>query len=80
MDSLGDMLARRPAPTEPDEVRLVRAFVQKKYDVTPSISVSDFYITIAVPTSALASTLRFDEADIKATCKLTKKLRIRIGQ
>lgn len=80
MDSLGDMLAKRNTPVEPEESRLLRQFVQTKYNVTPHISVSDYYITMAVPNAALAATLRFDEAQIKTDCKLTKKLRIRIGQ
>lgn len=79
MDSLNDMLAKRSLPKEPEEVRLLRKFVQKKYNVMPHISVSDYYITMAVPNAALAATLRFDEAAIKNTCKITKKLRIRIG-
>lgn len=80
MDSLSDMLAKRPSPAEPEESRLLKQYVQNKYNVTPRISVSEFYITMAVPNAALAGTLRFDEADMKITCKLTKKLRIRIGQ
>ena len=73
------ILRQKNIPQEPEEVRLLRAFVQQKYDVTPQISVSDYYITMAVPSSALAATLRFDEAQMKVDCKLTKKLRIRIS-
>lgn len=80
MESLGDMLAKRSIPKEPVEVALLREFVQKKYNITPHLSVGDYYITMAVPNAALASTLRFDETEIKTACKLTKKLRIRIGQ
>lgn len=79
MDSLSDMLAKRPTPVEPEESRLLKLYVQKKYDVTPLINISEFYITMAVPSAALAATLRFDEAQMKIDCKLTKKLRIRIG-
>jgi len=80
MESLGDMLAKRPAPQEPEEVRLLREYVQKKYNVTPKITSAEHYITMAVPNSALASTLHFEESTMIKECKVAKKLRIRIGQ
>lgn len=77
---IASILRQSNIPREPEQVKLLRAFVQQKYNVTPQISVSEFYITMAVPSAALAGTLRFDEAQIKTDCKLTKKLRIRIGK
>jgi hypothetical protein len=80
MESLTDMLAKRPTPQEPEEVILLRAFVQKKYNHSVRITSGEFYITIAAPSAALASLLRYDEPEMKQSCKLTKKLRIRIGE
>lgn len=78
MDSIGDMLQRRGLPTEPEESRLLKAYVQKNYNVTPQVVLSAFHLTLVVPNAALAGTLRLELPRIMQECRITKKLHIRI--
>ena len=79
MDSIGDMLAKRPTPQEPPELVYIREFVQQKYNITPKLSLSDQYIIITVPHASVASLLRYDEPELALKSNTNKKLRIRIG-
>ena len=79
MDSIADMLKGRPAPQEPEESRLLKAYVNERYHIIPRVGLSEFHLTLVVPNAALASTLRYELPDIIRECKLTKKLHIRIA-
>ena len=79
MDSLADMLKDRAAPQEPEESRLLKQYVLSRYKVSPQVVLSDFHITLVVPSAALAGTLRMELAAMIRECRITKKLHIRIN-
>jgi hypothetical protein len=79
MESLGDMLAKRSTPQEPEESRLLKQYVQDKYHVVAQVIVSPHHISLVIPSAALASTLRLEMPTMLAACKVTKKLHIRIN-
>ena len=79
MESLADMLRNRGAPQEPEDSRLLKAYVQKRYSVTPQVVISEFHLTLVVPNAALAGTLRMELPHMIRDCKVTKKLHIRIA-
>lgn len=59
MSNLSDILAQKKFPQEPPEFPIIRAFVKKHFDITPRLQLRDTSIIIAVPTSAVAGSLRF---------------------
>lgn len=79
MDSLADMLKNRGLPQEPEDSRLLKAYVQQHYHVAVQVVLSDFHLTLVVPNAALAGSLRMELPDIIAQCRITKKLHIRIA-
>ncbi len=79
MDSIADMLQRRAVPEEPEESRLLKAYVNERYHVVPKVVLSEVHLTLVVPNAALAGTLRLELPDIIRECGLTKKLHIRIA-
>jgi hypothetical protein len=79
MDSLGDMLKGRSTPQEPEESRLLKQYVQKRYSVTPQVILGPHHLTLVVPNAALAGTLRLELPTMLAECHITKKLLIRIN-
>lgn len=79
MDSIGDMLKNRQTPSEPEDSRLLKAYVLKHYDTPVQVVLSDFHLTLVVPNAALAGTLRMELPRMITECKITKKLHIRIS-
>lgn len=79
MDSIADMLKNRNVPQEPEDSRLLKAYVKEHYNVVPKIVLSEFHLTLVVPNAALAGTLRLELPRIIRDCKITKKLHIRIS-
>ena len=79
MESLEDMLAKRSAPQEPEESRLLREYVQTKYNVSTQVMSGPHTITLVVPNASLASTLRLEMPTMMQACRITKKLHIRIS-
>ena len=79
MDSLGDVLNHKKLPNEPEEVRLLKAYVLKRYQVVPSVLSAEHHITLVVPHAALASMLQLEITALATACNITKKLYIRIG-
>ena len=79
MESLADMLKNRNIPVEPEESRLLKAYVKEHYHVVPKVVLSEFHLTLVVPNAALAGTLRLELPRMITACKITKKLHIRIS-
>ena len=79
MESIGDMLKHRQMPSEPDDSRLLKAYVLKYYDTPVQVVLSDFHLTLVVPNAALAGTLRMELPRMMIECRITKKLHIRIS-
>ena len=59
MSDLGDILAAKSLPREPEEFQIIRQFVQERCDINPKLQLRDKTIIITVPGSAVAGTLRF---------------------
>ncbi len=59
MSDLGDILAQKHLPQEPAEFKIIRTFIQERFDVTPGLQLRDNSIIISVPGSAAAGSLRF---------------------
>ena len=79
MDSIADLLKHRPVPSEPQESRLLKSYVEQRYQITPKIELNEHHITLIVPNAALAGSLRLELPTLLKTCKITKKLHIRIS-
>lgn len=65
MSDLGDILATRQFPPEPEEFTLIRQFVEERCQVTPKLQLRDQTIVITVPGSAAAGTLRFQLPELQ---------------
>jgi hypothetical protein len=77
-DSLGDLLNKSKF-REPEEIGIIKSFVQEKYKTTPSVTIGQTQIIIGVPNAALAGTLRPHLHELKALCQTKKRLLIRIN-
>jgi len=74
MSNLGDILAQKQLPQEPPEFKIIRAFVQKHFEVTPRLSLRDNSIIISVPGSAVAGSLRFQLQELKSLLETDHQL------
>lgn len=77
-DSLGDLLKQKRFD-EPDEIQIIKDFVQANYQTIPKVLVNDRSITIEVSSAALAGTLRMQLHKLQALCQTQKRLLIRIS-
>jgi hypothetical protein len=77
MDSLSDLLDRRPADEAP-EIAIIKSFVERHYGSIPRVIVQQQQIIIGVRGSALAGALRPRLRELEALCSTTKRLVIRI--
>lgn len=76
--SVGDILGSRKYD-EPDELLIIRKFVQDKFDATPKLKFTTNTIIINVSNAALAGALRPHLHTLQAKSKTDKRLIIRIG-
>jgi hypothetical protein len=76
-DSIADVLGSRRYE-EPDELSVVRKFVQDNFDETPKLKITQNSIVITVSSAALAGALRPHLHKLKAKVKTDKNLLIRI--
>lgn len=80
-DSLGDLLPKQRFE-EPPEVRIIKDFVQTRYQQTVGVTMGQTQITIHVASAALAGTLRTQLHELSALCfgnQPPKRLILRIG-
>ena len=78
MDAIKDLMPSRKFE-EPEEVQVIKNFVQEKYGFTPKVTMQQAQIIIAVRGSALAGTLRMHLHEIKELCQTDKRLVVRIA-
>jgi hypothetical protein len=78
MDSLQDILGKRDF-TPPDEIALVKEFIQRRYKSRSRVRVEHDVLIVRVPSSALAATLHLEQRRMIEACRITKKLVIRSG-
>lgn len=76
-DSIGDLLIKRDFE-EPPEVRLIKDFIRKRFDVDVSVSIQQHQIIIGVAGSALAGALRMHLHELQRLVASEKRLVIRI--
>lgn len=78
MDSMQDLLKAK-SHEEPPQIIAMKSYVMENHNQVIKCSVSQFGYTIIAPNAVLASTLQMETPIIIASCKLDKKLFIRIG-
>jgi hypothetical protein len=76
-DSIGDLLGKREFE-EPPEVRLIKDFVRKRFDVDVTVALQQHQIIIGVKSSALAGALRMHLHELQELIASKKRLVIRI--
>lgn len=77
-DSIADLLSKRDFD-EPPEVRIIKDYVRKQFNVEVSVTIQQQYILIGVSSSALAGALRMHLHDLKKLTVSNKRLVIRIA-
>ena len=66
MESLKKILHdRQTRSIDPQEIERIKVYVQRKHGFSPKISLTPKIITLYAPTSAQASLLRLDWANLK---------------
>ena len=78
MDDISEILKGKNL-AEPPEVAAIKKYVLDKYDETVKTTVHNDSISLTVPSSSLANSLRLDSQTIIKECNLTKKLIFKIG-
>lgn len=78
MDSLLSILQNKDFD-EPPEMSSIKKYVHDEFGVEVTVQVRDKDIVVAVPSAALANTLRLRGPEMKRRCQLTKRLTFRIG-
>jgi len=79
MDSVADILADKKF-TPPDEMALVKDFVERRYKSRCRIKIEHNTLILSVYGSTLATTIRLEQQRLIESCGLTKKLVIRAGR
>lgn len=74
MSDLGDILAAKDLPQEPPEFKVIRSFVQERFDVIPRLQLRDNSIIISVPGSAVAGSLRFQLTELQNLLETKRQL------
>ena len=75
MDNLNDLLQNKNF-NEPEEIGLIKQFINERYHADAEVKVLQTQITVAVPGAALASSLRSDIVTIQKLCQTEKDIRI----
>lgn len=78
MESVANIIARI-TPPEPDELKAVVRYVDEHYHARVHATVRGDAIVVAVPSAALANTLRLQVTKIREACQLKKRLVFRIA-
>lgn len=76
--ALADLLADR-FDEEPDEIKLIKSYVQDNFDQAVAVAIRDQQLIITTRTAALAGALRPHLQTIKQFCGTNKHLILRIG-
>lgn len=76
-DSLADILGKRRYEA-PDEIELIKLYVDKLFQHNPAVTIQKSQIIISVPNSAMAGSLRPHLHELKNLCKTDKRLVISV--
>lgn len=77
---MGDILQRFKQPEEPEEIVLVKQFIQENFKMPATVAIRNDALIITVSSAALANTLRMRVTQLKAFSKTTKRLVFMIRQ
>lgn len=77
-ESIGDLLAKKDL-NEPDEVKVIKLFLQEHYRATCQVSVTQRQIVINVKGASLAGAIRMRLHELQTLCQTDKRLVIRIS-
>lgn len=78
MDNLADILARKNFD-EPQEVGVIKRYVEEHFDVTVGVKVQEKVIVITARSAPLVGRLRMHTVQLQRACQTDKKLVFRIG-
>ncbi|MGH7158254.1 MAG: hypothetical protein ACREGD_04280 [Candidatus Saccharimonadales bacterium] len=78
MESVADLLGRF-GRQEPSEVAALKRYIESEFKTRCSVAVQGEKLVIAVPSAALANTLRLRVTTLQQVAKTSKRLMIRIG-
>lgn len=78
MDNLQHILGGRSFEP-PAEIDLIKDYIKRRYRANCRVEIRDREITINVKSAPLANELRLNQAHLKETCNVHKRLVIRIG-
>ena len=78
MDSLRTILGKKDFD-EPPEMTAIKKYIKDEFRVSASVQVRERDIIIAVPSAALANTLKLRGPLIKRRCQTNKRLTFRIS-
>ena len=78
MESIGSLLGRF-TPKEPDEIQLAKNYIRTEFDAEATVAIKDETLVITVSSASLANMLRLRASGLKAACKTSRRLVLRIG-
>lgn len=78
MDNLSDILERKNFD-EPQEVSIIKRYVEEHFDVMVGVKVQEKIIVITARSAPLVGRLRMHTVQLQRACQTNKKLIFRIG-
>ena len=78
MDNLADILGRKDYDV-PQEVTIIKRYVQEHFDVNVGVSVQAKTITITARSAPFIGRLRMHTVQLQRACQTDKRLIFRIG-
>lgn len=78
MDTIKELLTRRNS-SEPEEIRIIKTYLQEQYRSKVNVTIQTRQIIIGVESAALAGSLRMQLHKLQEMCQTEKRLVIRIG-
>jgi hypothetical protein len=76
-NSLADLLANKDFD-EPEEMRAIKQFVQKNYQVEVEVQIREKELIVTTPSAALANTLRLKLPELRKAAATEKRIVLRI--
>lgn len=78
MDNLSDILMRKNFD-EPQEIGIIKRYVQEHFDVQVGVKVQPKIIVITARNSSLVGRLRMHTVQLQRACQTDKRIIFRIG-
>lgn len=78
MSSIANILSAKKFE-EPKEVKIIKDFVQEKFQTNINVKVNDKQIIVSAPSSALIGALRLHSHELTEVCQTNKRITFIIG-